>query len=188
MTMAWKHISGVVEVSEYGGGRPDNELPSGGGGEHPDNELPSGGAHPWLPAWIPRLIRWLLGPHIGGGPAGKPPGIPILPLDPDWDIPVDPPHPWLPGHFVIVDGGWGKPPAWGRWFTDPGYGIPEGGKPDNTLPARPGHWVPGDPSYGVPERERRCSGEKPKPKWIWIEHIGPDWGKPAEPKAVAAKK
>ena len=30
--MAWKHISGVVEVSEYGGGRPDNELPSGGGG------------------------------------------------------------------------------------------------------------------------------------------------------------
>ena len=114
----------------------------------------------------------------------------MLPLDPDWDIPVGPPHPWLPGHFVIVDPGFGKPPAWGRWVVDPGYGVPEGG----ALPPGNGHYVPVDPSYGVPAWERRCGGGgehvwgKPKPAWVWIEHIGPDWGKPAEPKAVAAPK
>jgi hypothetical protein len=54
--MAWE-LGWVRTLRGSGGARPDNELPDGGGGEHPDNELPSGGAHPWLPAWIPRLIR-----------------------------------------------------------------------------------------------------------------------------------
>jgi hypothetical protein len=193
--MAWE-LGWVRTLRGSGGARPDNELPGGGyvdnelpgmgGGAHPDNELPGGGAHVW--GWAAKLIRWLLGPHIGGGPAGKPPGFPIIsPPDPDWDIPVGPPHPWLPGHYVPVDPGYGQSPGWGWEVIDPGWGV--GGRPgiDNTLPERPGHWVPVDGDYGKPAWERHCSGDKPKPKWLWIDHIGPDWGKP-KPPAPAPKK
>lgn len=166
--MSLKHISGWVNVSgpegpvDPGYGRPGGGagadpgygIPDIGAGR-PDNDLPSGG-HPWLPGWAAALVRWLLGPHVGGGPA-KPPGYPVVPVDPDWDIPTVPPHPWLPGSWVPVDPGFGKPPEWGFSPADPGYGIPDvgAGRPDNELP---GHWVPVDPSYGVPDRERRCGG------------------------------
>jgi hypothetical protein len=182
--MGWQ-LGWVKTFDASSGAHPDNELPGGGSGAHPDNELPGSGGHPWLPGWIPRLIRWLLGPHIGGGPAGKPPGFPIIwPPDPDWDIPVDPPHPWLPGHWVPVDGGWGQGPVWGWSPVDIGWGVGGGG--GGTLPIHPGHWVPVDPSYGVPDRERRCGGGehvwgKPQPLWVFIFHIGPDYGAPQPP-------
>jgi hypothetical protein len=183
--MALRHISGWVDVSgpdgpidpgygqrpPYGGGRPDNELPGGGG--RPDNELPGGG-YVW--GTYAKLIKWLAGPHIDI----KPPGAPILPIDPGWSIPILPPHPWLPGSWIPVDPGYGKPPLWGFLPVDPGFGVGGGGpRPDNDLP---GHWVPIDPDYGIPERERRCGGgEHPwgkPPLWVWIAEIGPEVGLP----------
>lgn len=157
---------------------PDYGHPAWGGGR-PDNELPSGPAYIWG-----TLAKWLLGPHIGGGPA-KPPGIPILPIDPGWGVgPIGPPS--GPGDWVPVDPGWGKPPIWGFLPVDPGWGVGGGG--GGTLPTDPpGHWVPVDPGYGRPVGP--CGGgEKPphvwgKPLWVYIFEIGPGFGKPTpEPK------
>jgi hypothetical protein len=196
--MAIKHISGWVEVTGPEGpvdpgygrpgggwspvdpgygrpgwvGHPDNSLPGGGG--HPDNSLPGGGAYVWG-----TLIRWLMRPQVGGGPA-KPPGLwPILPVDPAWG--VDPPSgPPGNGEWIPIDPGFGKPPIWGILPIDPGFGVGGVPHPDNDLP---GHWVPVDPGFGKPVGP--CGGERPphvtgKPLWAYIFEIGPDFG--AEPK------
>lgn len=180
--MSRKYVQGYLDVSDPQGGhidndlpgsgaRPDNELPGGGYGGRPDNELPGSGAAPW--GWRAKLIQWVLNrPTIGGGPA-KPPGFPVLPVDPDWDKPVFPPHPWLPSHWVPVDPGFGKPPRWGRIFVDPGYGIPEGGggRPDNELP---GHWVPTDPDYDKPAIGCGGRDHKWRPLWVWLDDENPE--------------
>ena len=157
---------GYGQRPPYGGARPDNELPGGG--------------HIW--GAYARLIAWLRGPHVGGGPA-KPPGFPILPgLPPHIDNTPPTGRPSLPGDWVPVDPGYGRPPIWGFLPVDPGFGV--GGRPgiDNSLPGdTPGHWVPVDPDYGQPVGP--CGGERPahiwgKPLWVWIAEIGPSVGLP----------
>lgn len=174
-------------------GHPSHDLPSGApghiwgailrllGGAEIDNDLPGDGGQIW--GSLLRLLRWIVSrPHVGGGPS-KPPGIPIIPIDPAWGIeaPSGPP-PWS-GGWVPVDPGFGKPPVWGILPVDPGYGIGAPVRPDQGLPDTPGHYVPCDPNYGIPERERHCGGGYPStqpivPRWVWIPEIGPDFGKP----------
>ncbi len=146
------------------GGRPGNDLPWGPG--RPGNGLPGEGLHPWLPG------------H-------KPPGFPIIPVDPDWGVEAPDGGPGGIGDWVPVDPGFGRPPIWGWLPVDPGFGVGGTPHPDNSLP---GHWVPVDGDYGKPVGP--CGGERPphvwgKPLWVYIFEIGPDFGKPpgvAEPK------
>jgi hypothetical protein len=166
--MAFKRVPGPVFAWIPGPGEVDPgwgvELPVG-----PDQGLPGGSpGHP-------------------SHPIVKPPGVPILPVDPDWSVPVAPPHPWLPGHWVPVDPGYGLPPVFGWRPVDPGFGVPEGGTPTPTPPIAlpPGHWVPVDPSYGIPGHP--CPPKPTQPIWIWIPEIGPGFGlKPAHPIAPGA--
>ena len=80
-----------------------------------------------------------------------------------------------------------QPPGGGRWPTDPGFGIPEGGHPGQGLPgfpgapghpghlpARPGR--PTDPGYGVDEGGE--AGQLP----VWpLDPEHPDTGLPPVP-------
>jgi hypothetical protein len=109
----------------------------------------------------------------------KPPGFPVLPVDPDWDIPEGPPS-WL-GDWVPVDPGFGQPPIFGFLPVDPGFDIPE--KPEGP----PGHWLPVDPEFGRPSVPGGGGGcDCNEPKWVWVPEIGPDFGwrekKAKEPK------
>jgi hypothetical protein len=114
-----------VEAPVY----PDQGLP--GAPVYPDQGLPGGG-YPGRPSHpIARP------PH----PGGKPPGIPILPVDPDWGIPVGPPS--FPGDWHPVDPGYGLPPIWGFIPVDPGFGVPLPGAPDQGLPTPPDGGAPG---------------------------------------------
>ncbi len=155
-----------------------------GGGLHPSHGLPISPGHP----------------------GNKPPGRPIVPPHPGNKPPMGgaPPHPWLPGHWEIIDPGWGLPPLLGFLPTDPGFGIPEtppptvgggpapgappvvgGGpvQPPTVNPKPPisgpggGTWVPVDPDFGRPG----CPGGRPHPPiWAWIP-APPDLSKPVEP-------
>jgi hypothetical protein len=140
-----------------------------GAGLRPSNDLP------WAPVYPGHGL-----PHPPARPDIKPPGYPILPVDPDWDKPIIE-HPWLPGNWVPVDPGFGLPPIWGFRPVDPGWGVGGGGGaplPGNELP---GHWVPIDGDYGKPEGP--CGGHTPKHVWVWIAHIDKDFGlRPAQPK------
>jgi hypothetical protein len=109
----------------------------------------------------------------------KPPGLPVLPIDPDWSIPVGPPT--FPGDWHPVDPGYGLPPIFGWLPVDPGFGVPEvpPGTPTPPIAGPPGHWLPVDPAYGVRPCPPGCQGggEMPQPKWVWIPEIGPEFGK-----------
>ena len=171
--MSLKHISGWVEVTEPNGpvdpgyGRPGWSPADPGYGigtfPHPGHGLPGGG-------------HISTGPIYGGGhPGNKPPGRPVLPPSVDNTPPTAPVHPWTPGHWDIIDPGWGKPPLIAFFPIDPGFGIPEtpppvvgGGPvpPDASTKPPDGVWVPTDPDYGVP-----CPPcpDKPKPPiWGWL--------------------
>lgn len=158
---------GVTPPTDPGYGRPgwspadpDYGL---GAGLHPGHGLP------WAPGHPDQGLPVSPG-HPSGGPI-KPPGRPIVPSNPIYKPPAG--HPWLPGHWEILDPGWGKPPILGFLPSDPGFGIPE-------TPEGPGGgtWVPVDPDYGLPER---CPGGKPHPPlWAWIPEP-PDLTKPVEP-------
>jgi hypothetical protein len=163
--MPWKRIVGWVREGARLAG-PDQDLPPwespvdpgyGVGSERPDQ----GPVRP---------------PHVGI----KPPGLPVLPIDPDWGLPPAAGHlPTLPGHWLPVDPGYGKPPVFGFLPTDPGFGVEVPVGPGHELPGQtPGHWLPVDPNYGVPA----CPGTRPPHVWIWIPEVGPDFGlKPSHP-------
>jgi hypothetical protein len=125
-------------------------------GSRPDNTLPERPPHP----------------------GNKPPGRPVLPPSIDNKPPQTPAHPWLPGHWEIVDPGFGKPPLIAFIPADPGFGIeevPVG--PDNSLPG--GIWLPLDPDFGKPP-SGGCGPIKPKPPiWGWLPKP-PDFSKPPE--------
>ena len=152
----------------------DNSLPGipghiwwGGGGrpERPGHDLPGGG-HVWG-GWI-KVLKWVFGPHVGGGPA-KPPGRPILPPHPDNGLPPGD-HVWWGGgghRWEILDPGFGRPPVIGWEPIDPGYGVGGGG--GGTLPAPPpGQWVPTDPDYGIEEGECHCGGDHKLARWFFV--------------------
>lgn len=131
------------------GGRPDNSLPGGGRPPRPDNSLPGG---------------------------GRPPSGGTKPVEPDEGEAGQLPsagaeHPsQLPAAgFILVYHpiyGWiyipaeGMPSRPGR-PVDPGYGHPEGGRPDNSLPGGGEH-----PDNTLPPPQ---GGTKP---------VEPDEGKP----------
>lgn len=182
------------------GGLPgiDNSLPGAGG--HPwlpghgggpgggpgiDNSLPGGG-HIWG-AWV-KVLRWVFGPHVGGGPS-KPPGRPILPPHADNGLPPSGDHIWggggNSGRWEILDPGFGRPPVIGWTPIDPGFGVGGGG--GSTLPIPPGQWVPTDPDYGIPEGSGDCNCGKPKPPlWFYVFDPG-DLAKPVPPAEAAPK-
>jgi hypothetical protein len=147
-----------------GGGRPTHPIAPGGGGGRPSH------------------------------PIAKPPGFPILPVDPSWGVPVGPPS--FPGDWIPVDPGYGLPPILGWRPVDPGFGVPVApGTPTQPIqpvppgtPTQPiapvpppgtpthpiaGHWVPVDPGYGV---SQRCPDAVVNPLWVWIAEIGPGFG------------
>lgn len=208
--MSLIHVSGWLNVDQPNGPTdPGFGRPGGGGGvdpgygvgvfPHPGHGLPGGG-HPST------------GPIYGGGhPGNKPPGRPIIPVHPGNRPPMGgaPPHPWTPGHWEIIDPGWGRPPQIGFFPIDPGFGVGGPDRPDQGLPpdpskpvpptagtplpptAPPGHvsgqpvppgggtWVPTDPDYGNPI----CPGGIPHPPiWAWIP-APPDLSKPVPPDA-----
>ena len=161
--------------------RPDNELPvppeppEGPPGIWPEPPPVVGGG-PIIPP-IPGI--WPPPPGINPRPPSlKPPGLPIIPIDPDYDVPTWPPHIWGGGgNWIPVDPGFGKPPVFGFLPADPGFGVPETPPPTPTPPIAgtlPGHWVPVDPGYGRPI----CGGSAPvvNPLWVWIPEIGPHFG------------
>ena len=81
--MGLRRIKAPVYVQTPEPGDPDWGIDEGVGigggigGPGIDNSLPGGGGHIWG-AWV-KVLRWVFGPHIDGGPS-KPPGRPILPL------------------------------------------------------------------------------------------------------------
>jgi hypothetical protein len=187
--MAWKHISGWVQVTEPN--RPEGptdpgwgvEAPvdpgygrPGGGwspvdpgygrpiGGHPDQGLPGGGGgHVWG-----ALIRWLLRPHIDNDPS-KPPARPVLPPSVDNGLPPGggkPPHVWWGGggHWEPIDPGYGKPPLWG-FILGPDNGLP-------TPPVGPDQGLPGAP----PTPDQGLPGQGGQ--WVPTD---PDYGKPVGP-------
>ena len=94
----------------------------------------------------------VMGLEIGGGPITGGGGGPV---DPGWGVtpPVDPGY-GRPGG--PVDPGYGRPgPGYpstgpvrpGYAPIDPGYGIPEGVRPDNSLPIPPLGYPPPPPEY-----------------------------------------
>lgn len=98
----------------------------------------------------------------------KPPGIPIIPIDPDWEIPAH--LPAYPGDWIPIDPGPGLPPIYGWLPVDPGYGVSIE-RPNQDLP---GHWVPVQLPVFPPET---CCDSEKKPTWVWIPEIGPEFGK-----------
>jgi hypothetical protein len=165
-----------------GPGGPDNTLPPGYGGgrpDRPDQGLPGGPGLTYPSQGLPG------GPNYPTGGPIKPPGFPVLPIDPDNPPPSKPPSPWGLGRWVPVDPGFGKPPIFGFLPVDPGYGIDEEGEteppeteppptPGTPLPPTgglpPGHWLPIRPP------DCPCEGGEPEPKWVWVPHIGANFG------------
>lgn len=196
--MSLVHVSGWLQVTQpsiegpvdpgwgtrpptdpgFGGGRPQPPDPGFGhpgiGAGLPGHDLPTPPGHVWG-----ALIKWLMRPEIGGGPA-KPPGLrPVLPPSIDNGLPPNggqPPHPWLPGRWEPIDPGFGKPPAWGWIGIDnglPGPPVHVGGGP--ITPPVPGNrppggaWLPTDPGFGQPIRPCPPVGGKPHPPiWAWV--------------------
>jgi hypothetical protein len=140
--MSYVHISGWVEVTEPSGpsgpvdpgygrpgaGHPSHPIAGGGGGGYPSHPIAGGGYPSHQPI--------------------KPPGIPIIPVDPDWGVPSGPPS--FPGDWVPVDPGYGLPPILGWRPVDPGFGVGSGARPDQGLPGsggRPDQGLPGSPGH-----------------------------------------
>lgn len=160
-----------VEAPVY----PDQGLP--GSPDYPSQGLPGSPDYPSQglpPSWTGRPSHPIVKPPL------KPPGIPVLPIDPGWSVPVGPPS--FPGDWHPVDPGYGLPPVWGFLPVDPGFGVPAGGTP--TQPIAPGHWLPIDPGYGVRPCPPWCQGgEVAQPKWVWIPEVDANFGKrPKKPK------
>lgn len=185
--MSYRHISGWVNVTgpegpegpvDPGWGRPGGPIDPGWGQRPPvdpgygrpdwggggiDNTLPGAPGHIWG-----ALIRWILRPQVGGGPSGKPPGRPVVPVDPGYNPPQGPPSGG--GGWEPIDPGFGKPPLWGWVGID--NGLPPGPStkpPDGGSQPPGGAWVPTDPDFGKPVRPCPPVGGKPHPPiWAWI--------------------
>ena len=148
---------------------PDNSLP--GSQPYPDNSLPGqppgiwGGANqpfPTPPIYIPGFPPIPVPPNPPG--SSKPRGFPVLPDNPLYKPPVG--GPGFPGAWVTVSSH-GQSPAYG-WLQAEN-GLPKIG----TEPISNGHWVPVD--TGTPK-----IGDKDyPPAWVWVPHIGADYGKSA---------
>jgi hypothetical protein len=148
--MSWKRQFSLVWQDDFspvdpifgrpgGGWSPTDPDYGVGSGLHPGNALPGGG-------------HVSGGPIYGGGhPGNKPPGRPIVPPHPGNRPPNGgaPPHPWTPGHWDIIDPGWGLPPLLGFIPVDPGFGIPETPPPTAGTPLPPTGQPP-KPDQGLP--------------------------------------
>jgi hypothetical protein len=221
--MSYKHISGWVEVTgpegpiDPGFGRPGGGWsPADPGYGHPGwGPVDPGFGRPGGPVDPGYGHGSGLHPSHGlpispGHPGNKPPGRPILPPGPDNGLPPmggAPPHPWIPGHWEILDPGFGKPPLIGFFPIDPGWGIDEGGPPPvvgGGLPTPPGRppvvggglpTPPGRPPVvggGLPTPPGRPpvvgGGPSTPPVHPWLPGHGgnwvptdPDWGIPGCP-------
>lgn len=157
-------------------------------------------------------------PPIGNRPPGpgevppvpeKPVGVRVLPMDPEWEAPADPPQP--PGVWLVVNAGRRQPPAWG--FVPTNVGLPEGppsrptrpgpegGQPPGVPPSRPsrpapaggadatGHWLPIKPlGPQAIDEESDPEASDFEPDWVWVPHIGPEFGVKIKPEVVPVRR
>ena len=148
-----------IRFIEWDGvGRPDQGLP--GAPSYPDQGLPGTPDYPDNALPVPNPPAGQPG-HLPTLPPGRPviPSHPIVkwpprPVDPDWGVtPVPNPPAGQPGHLPAVPPNWPIIPAH-PWIpprptrpshpiarpgfpVDPGWGVGEGGTPDQGLPENP---------------------------------------------------